>query len=770
MMDYLNELNESQRKAVEHIEGPLMIIAGPGSGKTRVLTYRIAHLIEKGIDPFNILSLTFTNKAAREMRERIEKINGLEARNIWMGTFHSVFSRILRAESDRIGYPSNFSIYDTQDSRNLIKNIVKEQGLNDKLYKPNLVQFRISNAKNSLIGPRAYQANPDLMSEDESNGRPKIGKLYELYAKRCFQAGAMDFDDLLMKTYELIERFPDVLLKYQDKFRYILIDEYQDTNFAQYLITKKLADRFQNICVVGDDAQSIYSFRGANIQNILNFERDYPDLKVYKLEQNYRSSDKIVQAANEIISKNKMQLNKTIWTQNDTGEHIKIRATVSDSEEGRQVSAEIQDLMTHERIPADEFAILYRTNAQSRSFEEGLRKLNIPYKIYGGLSFYQRKEIKDMVAYLKLVMNPKDEESLRRIINYPKRAIGKTTVEKITVIANEQSKSMWEILENISLYREFSSRVVGQISDFVNMIRSFQVMEKSKDAFELAMHIAKSTQMLKELGSDKTVEGLSRFENIQELLNGIKEFAEQDEVVEDEAMPMDKSLGSYLQNVSLLTDQDEKEDDTPRVKLMTIHAAKGLEFQNVFVVGMEENLFPSQMAMNSREELEEERRLFYVAVTRAEKRLSLSYATTRYRFGDLQYQEPSRFLEDVPKDLVQEIGVKREANFGAGRDIRNPWGNISSQSKPQFEKRQVVKPNTPPPPKPKHQPSEDFLPDDTANLQAGMEVEHMKFGFGKVLNVDGAGANKIATIHFNGLGQKKVMLKFAKLKIHKKSV
>lgn len=770
MMEYLNELNESQRKAVEHIEGPLMIIAGPGSGKTRVLTYRIAHLIEKGIDPFNILSLTFTNKAAREMRERIEKINGLEARNIWMGTFHSVFSRILRAESDRIGYPSNFSIYDTQDSRNLIKNIVKEQGLNDKLYKPNLVQFRISNAKNSLIGPRAYQANPDLMSEDESNGRPKIGKLYELYAKRCFQAGAMDFDDLLMKTYELIERFPDVLLKYQDKFRYILIDEYQDTNFAQYLITKKLADRFQNICVVGDDAQSIYSFRGANIQNILNFERDYPDLKVYKLEQNYRSSDKIVQAANEIISKNKMQLNKTIWTQNDTGEHIKIRATVSDSEEGRQVSAEIQDLMIHERIPADEFAILYRTNAQSRSFEEGLRKQNIPYKIYGGLSFYQRKEIKDMVAYLKLVMNPKDEESLRRIINYPKRAIGKTTVEKITVIANEQSKSMWEILENISLYREFSSRVVGQISDFVNMIRSFQVMEKSKDAFELAMHIAKSTQMLKELGSDKTVEGLSRFENIQELLNGIKEFAEQDEVVEDEAMPMDKSLGSYLQNVSLLTDQDEKEDDTPRVKLMTIHAAKGLEFQNVFVVGMEENLFPSQMAMNSREELEEERRLFYVAVTRAEKRLSLSYATTRYRFGDLQYQEPSRFLEDVPKDLVQEIGVKREANFGAGRDIRNPWGNISSQSKPQFEKRQVVKPNTPPPPKPKHQPSEDFLPDDTANLQAGMEVEHMKFGFGKVLNVDGAGANKIATIHFNGLGQKKVMLKFAKLKIHKKSV
>ncbi|MEX0810641.1 MAG: UvrD-helicase domain-containing protein [Chitinophagales bacterium] len=765
-MDYLKELNESQRKAVKHIEGPLMIIAGPGSGKTRVLTYRIAHLIEQGIDPFNILSLTFTNKAAREMRERIEQIKGMEARNIWMGTFHSVFARILRVESDRIGYPSNFSIYDTQDSRNLIKNIVKEQGLNDKLYKANIVQFRISNAKNSLIGPQAYQSNPDLTSEDESNGRPKIGKIYEIYAQRCFQSGAMDFDDLLMKTYELINKYPDILLKYQDKFRYILIDEYQDTNFAQYLITKTLADRFQNICVVGDDAQSIYSFRGANIQNILNFERDYPDLKVFKLEQNYRSSQQIVKAANEIISKNKNQLPKTIWTENQDGDRIKIRATVSDSEEGRQISAEIQDLRTHERIPASEFAILYRTNAQSRSFEEGLRRLNIPYKIYGGLSFYQRKEVKDLVAYLKLVVNPKDEESLRRVINYPKRGIGQTTVEKLTVIANEHGRSIWQVIENIQIY-PLSSRVVNQISDFVNMIKSFQTMLKDKDAFELAMHIAKSTKLLQELGSDKTVEGLSRFENIQELLNGIKEFAEQDEVVQDEDLPSDRGLGAYLQNVSLLTDQDEKEGDEERVKLMTIHAAKGLEFENVFVVGMEENLFPSQMAMNSREELEEERRLFYVAATRAKQRLSLSYATTRYRFGDLQYQEPSRFLEDIPIELTESIGRRPEVSTGIPRDIRNPWGSFESGSR---EKRHVVKPQAAPPPKPKHQASSDFKPDDTAELQSGMEVEHMKFGFGKVLNVEGNGPNKIATIHFNGLGQKKVMLKFAKLKIRNKSV
>lgn len=765
-MDYLKELNESQRKAVQQIEGPLMIIAGPGSGKTRVLTYRIAYLIEQGVDPFNILALTFTNKAAREMRERIEQIKGLEARNTWMGTFHSMFSRILRVESDRIGYPSNFSIYDTQDSRNLIKNIVKEQGLNDKLYKPNIVQFRISNAKNSLINPQAYQANPDLVSEDESNGRPKIGKLYEIYAQRCFQAGAMDFDDLLMKTYELINKYPDILIKYQDKFRYILVDEYQDTNFAQYLITKTLADRFQNICVVGDDAQSIYSFRGANIQNILNFERDYPDLKVFKLEQNYRSSKQIVQAANEIISKNKMQLPKTIWTENKSGEKIKIRATVSDSEEGRQVASEIQDLQTREHIPASEFAILYRTNAQSRSFEEGLRRLNIPYKIYGGLSFYQRKEVKDLVAYLKLVVNSNDEESLRRVINYPKRGIGNTTVEKLTVIANDQGKSIWQVMENIQLY-PLSSRVVNQISDFANMIKSFQVMQKDKDAFELAMHIAKSTKLLHELGSDKTVEGLSRFENIQELLNGIKEFAAQDEVVEDEDLPSDRGLGSYLQNVSLLTDQDEKDDGIERVKLMTIHAAKGLEFENVFVVGMEENLFPSQMAMNSREELEEERRLFYVAATRAKQRLSLSYATTRYRFGDLQYQEPSRFLEDIPSELVETIGRRPEVTTSVHRDIRNPWGSFDNN---RVEKRHVVKPQAAPPPKPRHQPTGDFKPDNTADLQPGMEVEHMKFGFGKVLNIEGNNPNKIATIHFNGLGQKKVMLKFAKLKIHKKSV
>ena len=781
-MNYLEELNGEQLNAVVQTEGPVMVIAGPGSGKTRVLTYRIAYIIEKGgkrepgaehgrgVDPFRILALTFTNKAAREMRERIHKIVGGEAKNIWMGTFHSIFARILRAECEKIGYPSNFTIYDTQDSKNVVKQLVKELDLNDKLYKPTTVFNRISNAKNNLISPKAYQADVHIMSEDAQNGRPKLGQLYEIYAKRCFQSGAMDFDDLLYKMHELLANHADVLYKYQQKFQYIMVDEYQDTNFAQYLITKKLAAVHENICVVGDDAQSIYSFRGADIQNILNFEKDYPDMKTYKLEQNYRSTNHIVNAANEIITKNKNQLPKKIWTSNGDGEKIKVVKSLSDNDEGRIVADSIFEYKLRNHYKNEEFAILYRTNAQSRSFEESLRRNNIPYKVYGGLSFYQRKEIKDILAYLKLAVNPKDEEALRRVINYPTRGIGDSSIDRATVIAGEKGVSLWEVMENVHLYPIIPTRAQGLITNFVQMIKSYGVMLKTEKAFDLAVHIAKSSGILKELFDDKTIEGIGRYENLQELLNGIKEFSDRDEVAEGETN-IDQGLGAYLQDIMLLTDEQETEEEADRVKLMTIHSAKGLEFQCVYAVGLEEGLFPSQMSVNSREELEEERRLFYVAVTRAKSHLTISYALQRYRFGQLTYCEPSRFIDELAPQNIEFMGhraPRSNEDFAPRRGTGNftpPGMTPRAQERDEFAKVFAPRANTRPVAN-DYKPAGDFKADDPSTLQVGMAIEHQKFGPGSITAIEGNSANRIATMMFGGgIGEKRIMLKYAKVKI-----
>jgi len=754
---YLQELNEVQRQAVTHTQGPVMIIAGPGSGKTRVLTYRIAHLMHSGTDPFSILALTFTNKAAREMKERIATVHGTDARNLWMGTFHSVFARLLRIEAPRLGYPANFTIYDTTDSKSLIKNIVSEQQLDDKLYKANTVYNRISSAKNSLIGPYQYAQNAALTADDESAGRPRMAELYRLYTERCFRAGAMDFDDLLLKTHELLDKFPDVLYKYQNRFRQIMIDEFQDTNEVQYAIVKRLADVHQNIAIVGDDAQSIYSFRGATIANILNFKADFPDTVVYKLEQNYRSTQVIVDAANAIISKNKEQLAKKIWTQNGEGNKIRVIRAMSDNEEGKLVSETIFELKMREHLHNKDFAILYRTNAQSRSFEESLRRLNLPYRIYGGISFYQRKEIKDLLAYLKLTVNPADEEAFRRVINYPVRGIGKTTMERMTILADENQCSLWQVAENAS--RLGLGRSSGSVEGFVLMIRSFMALSERRDAWELADHIAKQTGMLKELYADKSVEGLSRYENFQELLNSIKEFSDQTgEVLEsadgETVEPQERTLGAYLQQISLLTDLDEEGDDEDRIKLMTIHAAKGLEFACVFSVGLEENLFPSMMAMNTREELEEERRLFYVAVTRAEKFLYLTYAGTRYKYGQLNYCEPSRFLEEVPEQHLEYVSSRK-----AQTTPQPSSGAAQSIQRQRQEQRQAAAADY------LHKPSPNFVPDSPEKLNMGMQVEHQRFGFGRIVGLEGNSPNRMATIDFAAVGPKKLLLKFAKLRI-----
>lgn len=751
-MNFLDELNEIQREAVVNFQGPTLIVAGPGSGKTRVLTFRIAYLLQQGVSPFSILALTFTNKAAEEMRHRIETIAGTNARSLFMGTFHSVFARILRVEAQRLGYPSNFTIYDTEDSRNLIKSIIKEKSLDDKIYKPNQIQYRISSAKNALILPDDYLLDPELTTEDRTMKKPETGAIYKAYCERCFKSGAMDFDDLLLKTHEILNTFPDVLYKYQHKFQFILIDEFQDTNPLQYSIVKRISDVFQNITVVGDDAQSIYAFRGATIDNILNFENDFPDLKIFKLEQNYRSTQHIVTAANRLIKHNKNQIKKEIWTSNGEGEKIKVVRSPSDNEEGRFVAESIQELKMRERLFNQDFAILYRTNAQSRAFEESLRRMNIPYKIYGGMSFYQRKEIKDLLAYLKLAINHYDEEALKRIINYPARGIGQTTIDKIITIAINDGKRPWDILETIDFY-DFPSRTKNAIDEFVTMVKSFTALAKEKNAYEVAQHAGKVTTLLAELYNDKTVEGVSRYENIQELLNGIKEFVEEDVVQENETADnlIDKSLGAYLQNITLLTGDEKDKENLDTVKLMTIHSAKGLEFPVVYIVGMEENLFPNGQALYSLEELEEERRLFYVAVTRAERKLFLSYASTRYKFGSLQYCEPSRFLKEIPEEILSILGdLKRE------------------QAKQMLSRTTLnIKPTAPAPKSISH--SEPFVPDDASNLQTGMDVVHEKFGEGKVIAMEGAGINRIATIFFEGFGQKKIMLKFARLKILKHS-
>jgi DNA helicase-2/ATP-dependent DNA helicase PcrA len=757
-LDYLKGLNPAQQAAVLQTEGPVMIIAGAGSGKTRVITMRVAHLIANGVDAFNVLVLTFTNKAAKEMRERIMNTVGPEAKNVWMGTFHSVFAKILRVEADKIGYPNNFTIYDTDDSKSVLRAILKEMALDDKLYNPNFVYNRISGAKNNLISWQEYQQNDQIQADDFSSGRGHLGKIYETYSNRCFRAGAMDFDDLLFKTNELLKRYPDVLYKYQSKFKYLMVDEYQDTNFSQYLIVKKLAAMNENICVVGDDAQSIYAFRGANIQNILNFEKDYPDLKVFKLEQNYRSTQNIVKVANSIIANNQEQLKKNVFSEKEEGDKIKVMRAFSDNEEGKIVAEGIMQERSTRGMKWHDFAILYRTNAQSRSMEEALRKLNIPYKIYGGLSFYQRKEIKDLIAYFRLTINPSDEEAMKRVINYPKRGIGDTSVDRIILAADQGSITAWEVITNPSKYLD--GRSAAAVGTFGTMIQSFQVITKTMSAYDAALHIAQHSGILKDLYEDKSVEGLNRYENIQELLNGIKEFSEREDIE-------DKSLGVFMQDVALLTNDDKDNDpNADTVSLMTIHSAKGLEFPHVFVVGLEENLFPSQMSLNSRSDLEEERRLFYVAVTRAESKLNISYATSRFKFGTLISCEPSRFLDEIDArylelDFTAKPAVSSSSFFD---DERNAWSKRGDTfSKPRPSASAPVK--TTSILAKAHVPTPGFAPSDTSNLQVGMEVEHERFGFGKVISLEGNKPDIKATIFFKEIGQKQLLLKFAKLRI-----
>ena len=768
MNDYLIELNEKQKEAVLHKDGPAMIVAGAGSGKTKVLTTRIVHLMaHHSIDAFNILALTFTNKAAKEMKERVEKIlGGQEARNLYIGTFHSVFARILRGEGHRMGYPSNFTIYDTEDAKGVVKTVVKELDLDDKHYKPNIVYNQISSAKNALINPAEYANDYYLQQEDIRSNRPAIALVYAAYVKRCFKNGAMDFDDLLLKFYELLRNFPDALSKYQHKFKYILIDEYQDTNPAQYEIIKLLGAMHENVCVVGDDAQSIYSFRGATIQNILQFQKDYEDVNIIKLEQNYRSTQSILNVANEIIKNNKGQIPKALWTENSEGEKIKLVRTMTDNEEGKFVADTIQEQKLRNHFMNKEFAILYRTNAQSRAFEESLRRMGIAYIIYGGISFYQRKEIKDYLAYLRIIVNPKDEETLKRIINYPARGIGKTSVDKMILFANENNISMWEVLENAKQFG-FKAGTLETIENFVTMIRSFASMLQKQNAHDVAIHVGKQTNFVRELFNDKSTEGVARYENIQELLNSIKEFVESPD--SDEGEVEDKSLGAYLQQITLLTDADMKDPNADAVRMMTIHAAKGLEFPVVFVAGVEEMLFPNALSINTREELEEERRLFYVAITRAKHKLWITYANTRYRFGTLVQNEPSRFINEMPEQQLDRSyagsGIKNmESKWASGSAfdrMRKGFGSDKSEeNKKPFYMKPVNRLQTV-----DHTPSKDFEASDTSGLQAGQKVEHQRFGFGDVMKVEGSAHNPVASIRFEKNGEKKIMLNYARLRI-----
>jgi DNA helicase-2/ATP-dependent DNA helicase PcrA len=761
-IDYLKELNPAQQEAVKAIEGPVMIIAGAGSGKTRVLTYRIAYMLQQNIDAFNILSLTFTNKAAKEMRHRIEKIVGADARNLWMGTFHSVFAKILRIEADKLGYPRAFTIYDTDDAKSLLKTIINEMGLDDKVYKPNVIYNRISAAKNALVFPYEYHKDTEKVASDQTSGLSKMGEIYTTYCQRCFKAGAMDFDDLLLKMYELLAKHPKTLEHYQHKFKYIMVDEYQDTNFSQYMILKMLAAAHNNICVVGDDAQSIYGFRGATIKNILNFNREYPAMKTFKLEQNYRSTQTIVNASGQLIKKNKEQIEKSVWTENDEGERIRIYKTNTDNDEGKLVADLIfEDKMQHQMFNK-EFAILYRTNSQSRALEEALRKMNIAYRIYGGMSFYQRKEIKDLIAYLRLIVNPVDEEALKRVINYPARGIGHTTMDKIMLLANEQNKSLWEIIDSNELLKVGASG--NRIRDFVTMLKSFKSELSVKSAYDVAYRVAKESGLLKDLYEDKTVEGMSRFENVEELLNGIKEFS----LAKDESgEPI--TLDLYLQDIALLTDADKDVEDADKVTLMTIHASKGLEFPHIYLVGMEENLFPSQMALSSRNDLEEERRLFYVAITRAEKKVTLSFADTRFRFGQLISNEPSRFLEELPAEFVHFMAPvkpsvpQRKFNLDEERGNFKPT-SLKAQLGSSF-KQQLPDINFKPIHKAQPAPDTAFEADNTDALETGNHVIHQRFGKGVVTVVEGKGTERKAIIEFEQYGKKVLILRFAKLKI-----
>jgi DNA helicase-2/ATP-dependent DNA helicase PcrA len=773
MQRYISQLNEAQQAPVLQKDGPMIVIAGAGSGKTRVLTVRIANLMSQGVDAFNILALTFTNKAAREMKKRIADIVGTnEAKNLWMGTFHSVFAKILRSEADKLGYPSNFTIYDTQDAVRLIGAIIKEMQLDKEIYKPKQILGRISSYKNSLITVKAYFNNPELQEADAMSKKPRMGEIYQHYVERCFKSGAMDFDDLLLKTNELLNLFPDVLAKYQNRFRYILVDEYQDTNHSQYLIVRALSDRFQNICVVGDDAQSIYAFRGANINNILNFQKDYANVQLYRLEQNYRSSKNIVEAANNIIDKNKTKLDKIVWTSNADGPKIKVHRSLTDGEEGRFVAATIFEQKMQNQMLNGQFAILYRTNAQSRAMEDALRKRDIPYRIYGGLSFYQRKEIKDVLAYLRLVINPKDEEALVRVINYPARGIGDTTVEKLTVAANHYKRSIFEVMEHIDkIDLKLNSGTKNKLTDFVTMIKSFQIINDNQDAFFLTDHVTKKTGLVQELKKDGTPEGIAKIENIEELLNGIKDFTEGQKEIDGAR----GALAEFLEDVALATDLDKDTGDDDRVALMTIHLAKGLEFPHVFIVGLEEDLFPSAMSLNTRSELEEERRLFYVALTRAEHQAYLTYAQSRYRWGKLVDSEPSRFIEEINDEYLEYLNpVDSGYRYKPVMDI-DVFGDIDKT------KLRLAKPTAGTPPKsplqndggaplairrlkPMSGTSANTSGSDST-LAVGNIVMHERFGKGQIVSMEGIGADKKAEIRFDVGGLKKLLLRFAKLEV-----
>ena len=776
-MEFLNDLNEPQRAAAEHLRGPMMVIAGAGSGKTRVLTYRIASLMSKGIDPFSILALTFTNKAAKEMKQRIGKVVGdNEARHLMMGTFHSIFARILRIESDRINYPHNFTIYDSQDSRALIKDIIKGLGLDDKVYKAASVANRISGAKNNLINAANYANHLEIQAEDKQAGKPRIVDVFKAYEARCFRAGAMDFDDLLYKMNVLLRDFPDLLNKYQHRFQYILVDEYQDTNYAQYLIVKQLAAAHENICVVGDDAQSIYGFRGASIQNILNFKKDYPDTATYKLEQNYRSTKMIVNAANSVISINKSQIKKEVWTANSEGEKIKIHKASSDNNEGRFVADHIFETRGISQCEYGDFAILYRTNAQSRSFEESLRKINIPYRIYGGQSFYQRKEIKDLIAYFRLTANPRDDEALRRIINYPARGIGNTTLDRLFSAAGEKDMGVYDLMTLGEQPETIKKAAWLKIVDFTEMMKGFSADLEKQTAHALGLQIAKRSGIVHQLYTDKTPEGVARYDNIQELLNGLQAFSEQPDTESPDAV---RTLSDFLLDVALLTDADKDDDDTNKVSLMTIHSAKGLEFKHVNIVGLEENLFPSQRAMDSRDDLEEERRLFYVAITRACESCTLSYATTRFKWGQLHQGDPSRFLDEIDdKFIIQPVGVassgfsSRSAGFQEGHKTGG-WSKRGN--KPSIGGRKLTKINLSQNSTPNENTTKSSgVRDESSYLKTqssipsiseGITVKHAKFGKGKVVKVEGEEPNLKATIFFPAAGQKQLLLKFAKLEI-----
>ena len=769
----LAKLNEPQRAAVLQKEGPIIVIAGAGSGKTRVLTYRIANLMREGVDAFHILALTFTNKAANEMKKRITELVGNEGKNLWMGTFHSVFAKLLRVEADKLGYPQNFTIYDTQDSQRLVSAIIKEKDLDKDVYKYKQIHQRISSLKNNLITVRAYFSNPELIEIDAVRRQPRFGEIYQEYVDRCFKAGAMDFDDLLLRTNELLNVYPDVLAKYQNRFQYILVDEYQDTNHSQYLIVKALADRFQNICVVGDDAQSIYAFRGANINNILNFRSDYPNAKEYKLEQNYRSTKNIVEAANSVIEHNKVRLDKVVFTENELGEPIKVHRSATDADEGRFVAGSIFENKMQHQLPNGDFAVLYRTNSQSRAIEDALRKRDIPYRIYGGLSFYQRKEVKDMLAYLRLLVNPNDEEALMRVINFPARGIGDTTMEKLTLAANQYKKSVFEVMYNLNNLPDLhiNKTTKQKLSDFVLMILNLQVLSKELDAYEIAERVVKRTGLLQEYKKDATPEGIAKIENIEELLNGMKDFVKGQEDVADSK----GSLTEYLEDVSLATDMDKDIGDDDRVALMTIHLSKGLEFPYVYIVGMEEDLFPSAKSIQTREELEEERRLFYVALTRAEKQAYLTYAEQRYRFGSSQDTEPSRFIEEIKEAHLKYLTpIQSQLNYRYKPLIdRDIFGEVDKS------KLRLQKPISGTPPA-KNAPTADELPKlrklkpinamPAANdkslyneLRVGARVQHECFGQGVVIALEGAGNDKKAQVNFDIGGLKNILLRFAKL-------